>query len=156
MRKPMTGMLTVSILVLTGCACVQPRAYDQNQTQQQAEPQPQAQRQPQRAVTPDNIAVQDYMAPCCGALRIEKQLPETVNLNQPFEYTITATNLTDQTLRDVIIREQLAEGLEFHIPRGYLYFAMAFSLAVEMLNLKVRKARAPVVLHRHVGKGDAH
>jgi len=29
-----------------------------------------------------------------------------------------------------------AEGLHFHIPKGYIYFAMAFSLGVEMLNLK--------------------
>lgn len=33
----------------------------------------------------------------------------------------------------------VAEGLGFHIPKGYIYFAMAFSLGVEMLNLKVRK-----------------
>lgn len=31
-----------------------------------------------------------------------------------------------------------AEGLEFHIPKGYIYFAMAFSICVEMLNMKVR------------------
>jgi len=32
----------------------------------------------------------------------------------------------------------VAEGLHFHIPKGYIYFAMAFSLFVEMLNLKLR------------------
>ncbi len=32
----------------------------------------------------------------------------------------------------------IAEGLDFHIPRGYIYFAMAFSVFVEMLNLKIR------------------
>ncbi|PJZ68972.1 hypothetical protein CH373_07860 [Leptospira perolatii] len=32
-----------------------------------------------------------------------------------------------------------ADGLHFHIPKGYIYFAMAFSLAVEILNIKVRK-----------------
>lgn len=32
----------------------------------------------------------------------------------------------------------IAEGLHFSIPKGYIYFAMAFSLAVEMLNLRVR------------------
>ena len=37
----------------------------------------------------------------------------------------------------------IAEGLGFHIPRGYTYFAMAFSLFVEMLNLKMR-SRKPV------------
>ncbi len=35
----------------------------------------------------------------------------------------------------------IAEGLGFHIPRGYTYFAMAFSLFVEMLNLKVRSRK---------------
>jgi predicted tellurium resistance membrane protein TerC len=35
----------------------------------------------------------------------------------------------------------VAEGLEFHIPRGYIYFAMAFSVAVELLNIRVRKKR---------------
>jgi len=32
----------------------------------------------------------------------------------------------------------IAEGLDFHIPKGYIYFAMAFSVCVEMLNMKVR------------------
>lgn len=35
----------------------------------------------------------------------------------------------------------IAEGLSFHIPRGYTYFAMAFSLFVEMLNMKVRSRK---------------
>lgn len=35
----------------------------------------------------------------------------------------------------------MAEGFELHIPKGYIYFAMAFSVSVEMLNLRVR-ARA--------------
>ncbi len=35
----------------------------------------------------------------------------------------------------------VAEGWEFHVPKGYIYFAMAFSVAVEMLNLRMR-ARA--------------
>jgi predicted tellurium resistance membrane protein TerC len=43
----------------------------------------------------------------------------------------------------------VAESLEFHIPKGYIYFAMAFSLFVEVINIKVRKSRqAPVHLHR--------
>ncbi len=42
----------------------------------------------------------------------------------------------------------LAEGAGFSIPRGYLYFAMAFSLSVEMLNIRLRKKAAkPVHLH---------
>ncbi len=39
----------------------------------------------------------------------------------------------------------VAEGLGLHIPKGYIYFAVAFSLAVEMLNMKVRGRRAKPV-----------
>ncbi len=42
----------------------------------------------------------------------------------------------------------IAEGWDRHIPKGYIYFAMAFSLFVEVLNLKLRKPSAePVKLH---------
>lgn len=40
----------------------------------------------------------------------------------------------------------VAEGLGQHINKGYIYFAMAFSLAVELLNLKIRRGQ-PVELH---------
>ncbi len=43
----------------------------------------------------------------------------------------------------------IGEGLDMHIPKGYIYFAMAFSLAVEMINIKIRKRRVvPVHLHK--------
>jgi len=35
----------------------------------------------------------------------------------------------------------VADGLEFHIPKGYIYFAMSFSVFVEMLNLRLRKKK---------------
>jgi predicted tellurium resistance membrane protein TerC len=41
----------------------------------------------------------------------------------------------------------IAEGLDFHIPKGYIYFAMGFSIFVEMLNLRLRKKAKPVHLH---------
>jgi predicted tellurium resistance membrane protein TerC len=41
----------------------------------------------------------------------------------------------------------VSEGLGFHIPKGYLYFAMGFSVLVEMINLRVRRVVAPVHLH---------
>ena len=37
----------------------------------------------------------------------------------------------------------MAEGLHFHIPKGFIYFAMAFSLGVELLNLKIRAKSTP-------------
>ncbi len=43
----------------------------------------------------------------------------------------------------------VAEGVGFHIPKGYTYFAMAFSVLVEMLNLRLRRAaQPPVKLHQ--------
>lgn len=44
----------------------------------------------------------------------------------------------------------IADGLHHHIPKGYIYFAMAFSVAVEALNLKVKSRAKPVVLHEPV------
>jgi len=42
----------------------------------------------------------------------------------------------------------VAEGFDHHVPKGYVYFAMAFSLAVELLNIRLRKKSAtPVQLH---------
>jgi len=48
----------------------------------------------------------------------------------------------------------VAEGLDFHFPKGYLYFAMAFSASVEFLNLKVRKQGRPVELHSSIAASD--
>ena len=40
----------------------------------------------------------------------------------------------------------IAEGFEQHIPKGYIYFAMAFSVFVEMLNLKMKSKTKPIAL----------
>lgn len=55
----------------------------------------------------------------------------------------------------------VADGLGQHIPKGYIYFAMAFSVFVELLNLKLRKPHvAPVKLHEpyvyDLGKDIGH
>jgi predicted tellurium resistance membrane protein TerC len=42
----------------------------------------------------------------------------------------------------------IADGFGHHIPKGYVYFAMAFSVFVEMLNLRIRHREAPVKLHQ--------
>ena len=50
----------------------------------------------------------------------------------------------------------IAEGMDLHIPRGYIYFAMAFSVFVEMLNLRLRERRsAPVELRGSPEADDA-
>jgi predicted tellurium resistance membrane protein TerC len=45
----------------------------------------------------------------------------------------------------------IAEGFDWHVPRGYIYFAMAFSTVVEMLNIRIRKKAQPVRLHKSIG-----
>jgi predicted tellurium resistance membrane protein TerC len=44
----------------------------------------------------------------------------------------------------------IAEGFDTHVPKGYIYFAMAFSVIVEMINIRLRSKMAPkpVVLHK--------
>jgi len=44
----------------------------------------------------------------------------------------------------------VAEGFDVHVPKGYIYFAMAFSVGVEMLNIRMRRKAKPVRLHRAI------
>ena len=48
----------------------------------------------------------------------------------------------------------MAEGMGLHIPKGYIYFAMAFSVAVEMINIRIRKKSVPVQLKRNMSSED--
>jgi predicted tellurium resistance membrane protein TerC len=49
----------------------------------------------------------------------------------------------------------IADGLGQHVPRGYIYFAMAFSIIVELLNMRLREQKAdPVHLHKRFTRGD--
>lgn len=48
----------------------------------------------------------------------------------------------------------VVEGFDVHMPKGYIYFAMAFSVVVEMLNIRMRRKRSPVKLRsRYTRKG---
>jgi predicted tellurium resistance membrane protein TerC len=42
----------------------------------------------------------------------------------------------------------IGEGVDVHIPKGYIYFAMAFSVIVEMLNIRIRGGRKPLQLKK--------
>ena len=47
----------------------------------------------------------------------------------------------------------IVEGFDVHVPKGYIYFAMAFSVSVEMLNIRMRrKVAAPVKLHKQISE----
>ncbi len=47
----------------------------------------------------------------------------------------------------------VAEGWNYHIPKGYIYFAMAFSVGVEMLNLRIRARRSDAISLRKQSPG---
>jgi predicted tellurium resistance membrane protein TerC/catechol 2,3-dioxygenase-like lactoylglutathione lyase family enzyme len=52
----------------------------------------------------------------------------------------------------------IVDGFDYHIPKGYVYFAMFFSVMVEVINLRMRKKTvptAPVQLHQHFEEDDA-
>ena len=42
----------------------------------------------------------------------------------------------------------IIEGFDVHVPKGYIYFAMAFSVVVEMINIRMRKKNKPVQLRK--------
>lgn len=48
----------------------------------------------------------------------------------------------------------IAESLHQHIPKGYIYFAMAFSVLVEFLNMRLRRKAEPVQLHNPFSDAD--
>jgi predicted tellurium resistance membrane protein TerC len=49
----------------------------------------------------------------------------------------------------------MAEGFDVHVPKGYIYFAMAFSIGVEMLNIRMRRRREPLALRKRVVEESA-
>jgi predicted tellurium resistance membrane protein TerC len=49
----------------------------------------------------------------------------------------------------------MVEGFDVHVPKGYIYFAMAFSVGVEMLNIRMRRKKTePVRLHKQLRETD--
>ena len=44
----------------------------------------------------------------------------------------------------------IVDGLHYHVPKGYIYFAVFFSLFVQMLNIRIRKKSEPVELHKRI------
>jgi len=51
----------------------------------------------------------------------------------------------------------VAEGLEFHIPKGYIYFSMAFALLVNVFQMKMSKKKAdPVETHEHYLQSESN
>lgn len=54
-----------------------------------------------------------YPWPECGIVRVDKSMPNEVGLNRPFKYTINMTNLTESTLTNIVVTEELPEHFKF-------------------------------------------
>jgi uncharacterized repeat protein (TIGR01451 family) len=85
---------------------------------QPAAPQPVVQAAPKPAPAPVvhtgvNHVIRDYNSACCGEIKIEKLMPEKVQLNQPFDYTIQVTNLTDMMLSDIVLKDRLPAAYKY-------------------------------------------
>ncbi|MCE5185315.1 MAG: DUF11 domain-containing protein [Planctomycetaceae bacterium] len=112
MKKVITTMMCALMAVLIVACCTPPEP----QPAPAPAPAPVAKPAPKPAPVPVstvNRASQDYLCSGCGALRIEKVMPETVQLNQPFDYVINVTNLTGQTLSDILVRDRLPENYKY-------------------------------------------
>lgn len=48
----------------------------------------------------------------------------------------------------------VAEGFDVHVPKGYIYFAMAFSVIVELINIRMRKSKDMIELNKHIPGDD--
>jgi uncharacterized repeat protein (TIGR01451 family) len=121
MKKCIYVLVSIAVVMaVTGCACMQA----------EPEPLPVVKPAPAPAPAPAPVAKagacgnytvsQNYLS--AGAIRIDKTMPATVQLNAPFEYVITATNTTDMLLSDVVIRDRLQDNLKYvgSTPEGAL------------------------------------
>jgi len=97
MRKLLSIAVLISVGVLTGCACIQGETEPR-----QAAPVP-------APVTRTSTKV--VYSP--QAIMIEKMSPANVLMNEPFEYKIKATNMTNQTLSEVQLEDKLPANFKY-------------------------------------------
>ncbi|MEZ6242126.1 MAG: DUF11 domain-containing protein [Phycisphaerales bacterium] len=111
-RTLFAAIAAMSVMVGLGC-----------QTTQRTEPAPQ-QDQPQRTTSRfpsmhGGGLKWSWLAyptgdPSSSALGVEKGVPTEVRLNQPFEYQIVVTNLTNMSLSEVVVQDQLGQNFKFN------------------------------------------
>ncbi len=89
----------------------QPKAKaPEKQMVAKAEPKPAPMPAPKDSPCGENYAQQTL--PSGGVIKVEKSMPSEVNVNQPFEYQIKVSNLTDMELKDVTVTEMLADNFK--------------------------------------------
>ena len=60
-----------------------------------------------------SVISRTYPWPECGIVQLDKIMPNEVGLNRSFNYTIKITNLTESTLSDIVVNEQLPENFKY-------------------------------------------
>jgi len=92
--------------------------------------------------------------PCaeCGTIQLDKTMPKEVELDQPFDYSIKITNLTNMTLTDVVITENLPNSFKF-VSANPTAEQNANNLRWEMRSLEPRGSRQITVFGVATGAG---
>jgi uncharacterized repeat protein (TIGR01451 family) len=102
-----TTILLASMVYLAGCC-------HKEQARQMGEPAAPAMAQSPCGAAAIATNTQSYpFSNMGGAIRLEKMIPEHVNINAPFEYRLNVTNLTDQELSNVVVSDYVPAGLTF-------------------------------------------
>ncbi|HOM60908.1 MAG TPA: CARDB domain-containing protein [Anaerohalosphaeraceae bacterium] len=147
MRKLVSILMVLSVVVMAGCQCMQSKPCAKAEA---AAPAPKP--APAQEASAYYTAVQQYNNDCCGVLKIEKALPKVVTLNAPFEYTIKASNLTDRTLHSVIITEHLPKNFKYisSTPEGKLADQI---LTWQLDSMGPNEAKTMIVKGQATGEG---
>ena len=104
-----TLAVTATAALLAGCQCLTGQAKAQPKKVQAApEPAPLEECAPYEVGTASNSQVYPYGCDACGVLMVEKSLPEEVQVGQTVDYRLRVSNLTDMSVEDVVVQDDLA------------------------------------------------
>jgi len=105
------ALVTAALLFLPGCGCWEQAEQETRFLGPPVEAEPVAAMPPRDACAMQTLSVtQAY--PMQSVLKVEKQAPENVFLNNAFEYDITVTNLSDEPVHNVAVHDSLPENLK--------------------------------------------
>jgi uncharacterized repeat protein (TIGR01451 family) len=109
MKKMLITILFASVVYLAGCCCKKEQARQMEEPP--AATAPAVSENPCAAAAIAKNAQSYPISNLGGAIRLEKMLPEHVNINAPFEYRMNVTNLTDQELTNVVVSDYIPAEL---------------------------------------------
>ena len=111
MKKTLSVLLVFSLVFLAGCPCLQQERVERPSPHPAPKPVVAAKPAPVRSGM--HTVSRVYPCPGCGVIRVDKKMPEEVQLNSPFDYMITLTNLTNMELHDIHLVDYLPDGYQY-------------------------------------------